>query len=476
MALAIARLRLIGVAAILRRPRPSRVRGIVTWLVAIVLVVAIGVLAAQLGAAVIVLGTATLTIVAAGVGLVGDRDGALDPRAFRGLASPPIVALGTTLGALVSPLTVLAIGLGVVASTNGVEAGWVGGLVLAGTMALARLVADLGVVRDRTQRGVVVLVLLVLAALAPFALGSGDALEALRDSPFAASIGWAMGGAALWAWLTPLALAVVWLATVWWRMEHPDRATSTRRLGMFAAAAGVPWMAVAARVVTLWIRDRRYHVVGVAIVVLPVLIALPLWLAGLPKVTWTLLPVALLATFMGWAMHNDLAYDGTASWAQLAARVPGWQDRLGRMVPALVLGVPVALVATRIGVTLWGDERMLWPAIGAVLALLGAGLGVSAIFGAAWPYPVAGADDGPFVAPASQTVTATITQASVFVVAVGIAAPVVVPLVLERQDPDAMWGWLGLGLGAVVAMLGVWIGGAILDRRAPELLAAAMRD
>ena len=58
--------------------------------------------------------------------------------------------------------------------------------------------------------------------------------------------------------------------------------------------------------------------------------------------------------------------------------------------------------------------------------------------------------------------------------------PEIVLLVVSLVTREAVWGWLGLAvgvvLGAVFLVLGVRLGGRVLDGRAPELLLQLRKD
>ncbi|MFC7430767.1 MULTISPECIES: hypothetical protein [unclassified Agrococcus] len=480
MALAVARLRLAALAALRHDPR-GPVRAALPWIVATAIAVAAIVLATR-AAFPSVLATTGVVLAAAAVGLVGQRDAALDPRAFRGVVRPPAVALGTALGALVSPLTVVALGVGVACGIDeGSALAIVAAPLLAITAALVRLVVDVGAA-GRTWPWIAGATLVALAALAvlPLVGGLEAGIGTLGSTPFAASTAWMLVPTRLLVAVGTIALlAAAWLAIATWRMHRVDRPRLRVHLGALRTVPAVPWAVVVARTVTGWGRDRRYWAIAVAVVALPLLLAVPLWLAGLPRETWTLLPVGVLALFVGWSIHDDTAYDGSAWWMHLAARVPGWQDRLGRALPLAIVAAALVSLAAVVGVRIHGDLGLLAPVLGASLALLGSALAVSSVCSAAWPYPVSGPQDSVFQAPAAQSWTAALTQAGALVASVAVAAPVLVPVVREAlglSAPEAPWGWLGAGYGVVVLALGVAIGGSILDRRGPEVLAAAMRD
>ncbi|GAA2172340.1 hypothetical protein GCM10009846_09900 [Agrococcus versicolor] len=477
MALAVARLRLAALASLPRDPRGIG-RALLPWLAALVLAAGAIALGAQ-GILPSLLATSVVVVAAVGVGAIGPRDAALDPRAFRGILPPLTVAAGTALGALVSPLTVLALGVGIACGLDeGSALAPVAAVLLAITAALARLVADVGAARDTwpwTAGGLLVVV--AALAVAPLLGGVEEGLGALATTPFVASTAWLLEPSRLLVALGAIvALAAAWCAIVAWRMHRVARPRLREHLGLLRAVPALPWAVVLARTVTGWARDRRYVAIVVAVVALPVLLAIPLWLAGLPRETWTLLPVAALALFAGWAIHDDTAYDGSAWWMHLAARVPGWQDRLGRALPVAVVASALVLFASVVAVRLHGDDALLAPLAGGSLALLGSGIAVSSIVSAAWPYPVAGPDASIFQSSATQSWSAVLTQAGALVAAVAVSSPIVAPIVLELDAPGADWAWMGAGYAALVAIVGIAIGGAILDRRGPEVLAAAMRD
>lgn len=480
MALAVARLRLAALAALRQDPR-GLVRAALPWIVALGVAAAAIVLATS-DAFPSVLATTGVVLAAAGIGLVGQRDAALDPRAFRGVVQPPAVALGTALGALVSPLTVAALGVGVACGIDeGSALAVLAAPLLAVTAALVRLVVDVGAA-GRTWPWIPGAALVALAVLAvlPLVGGLEVGIGALGSTPFAASTAWMLEPArALVAIGTVIVLAAAWLGITTWRMHRIDRPRLREHLGVLRAVPALPWAVVVARTVTGWGRDRRYWAIAVAVVALPLLLAVPLWLAGLPRETWSLLPVAVLALFVGWSIHDDTAYDGSAWWMHLAARVPGWQDRLGRALPLAIAAAALVSLAAVVGVRIHGDQDLLAPVLGASLALLGSALAVSSVSSAAWPYPVSGPDVSVFQAPAAQSWAAALTQAGALVASVAVAAPVVWPVALEvlgLDAPAAPWGWVGAGYAVLVLAFGVALGGAILDRRGPEVLAAAMRD
>jgi ABC-2 type transport system permease protein len=139
-------------------------------------------------------------------------------------------------------------------------------------------------------------------------------------------------------------LALVLLLALWdvllrRALENP-RSVSTRPrrrdvgAGWFDRLPATPAGAVAARSVTYWRRDARYIV---SIGILPLLPLVLLAPAAGGSQTWLLGMAPVAGYLLGWGMHNDLAYDGTAFWQHVSTGVPGRADRLGRLAPTAVL-------------------------------------------------------------------------------------------------------------------------------------------
>jgi ABC-2 type transport system permease protein len=177
-------------------------------------------------------------------------------------------------------------------------------------------------------------------------------------------------------------------------------------------------------------------------------------------------------------VHNDVAYDSTALWTHLAARTGGVQDRVGRIIPVLVFGV--ILIGIGVPLTAWGhgDAEIVPALIGVCLALLLGGLGVSSALSARFPYPAPRPGDPAFQQPQIAGSSGGALQAfSILLILLG-ATPALVSSGLWFANGGA-WSWIALLVGAVsgvlILVLGTRGGAASFDRRAPELLAYAVR-
>jgi ABC-2 type transport system permease protein len=285
-----------------------------------------------------------------------------------------------------------------------------------------------------------------------------------------------------------IALAVVaLLAYAWWVLVgvlllSVDREQSTRRytdLGWFDRLGATPVGAVAARALTYWGRDPRYRTSYLVLVVVP-LVVIPLGIAGVPWHWTALVPLPLMALIAGFLPHNDVAYDNTAVWLHVASGAPGWSDRLGRVTPVLVVGIPALAVGSVVSAWLFGDWSVLPVLIGVSACALFAGLGLASVVSALLPYPTVRPGDHPFQQPQATGLLAATAQASMILGTLVLMIPTLWVGVLSlagRGDSFAGLSLaLGVGVGVVVLAAGIVFGGRLFDRFGPDLLAAAQRN
>ncbi len=210
------------------------------------------------------------------------------------------------------------------------------------------------------------------------------------------------------------------------------------------------------------------------------IVVIPLGVAGVPWHWTALVPLPLMALIAGFLPHNDVSYDNTAVWLHVASGAPGWSDRLGRVVPVLVVGVPALVAGAAVSARLFGDWVAFPVLIGVGASALLAGLGLSSIVSVLLPYPTVRPGDHPFQQPQAAGVTATVAQ-SVMVIGIVVSSiPAVWLAVLTFRDGADPWATTTLVVGAVVGVVvlvaGVAIGGRAFDRHGPDLLAAAQRN
>ncbi|OWP22063.1 hypothetical protein CBF90_07530 [Microbacterium sp. AISO3] len=277
--------------------------------------------------------------------------------------------------------------------------------------------------------------------------------------------------------LTAAALAVAWILIVRRMLTHTERPVSVRErrgLGWFTVTPGTPGGAVAARSLVYWLRDPRYLVDIAIIPVASVVAVVPLVIVGVPHEIAALIPAPLIALLLGWVVHNDLAYDGSAVWLHISSAVRGASDRVGRLVPLLLVALPLLAIAIPVGIGIHGDWGVLPVMVGVCSALLLGGLGLSSVSSVLAPYAVARHGDSPFQQP--QRTGGGLAQGAVLVGALLAAAPALWwSWRFLLGESHAQWWALGtgVGVGLVVLVAGILIGGLLFDRRGDRLMAFA---
>jgi ABC-2 type transport system permease protein len=315
--------------------------------------------------------------------------------------------------------------------------------------------------------------------------------EVLGWTPLGA--GWAVpGDAASGAWgsaalklLVALAsVGLLWLA--WARLVAlvlvtPAREVGAKRSGAlswFGRLPHTPAGVIAARSITSWGRDARYWVSLIMIPVVPVLVYIPLTIAGVPEQYLTLLPVPLMCLFLGWMVHNDVAYDSTAIWLHVVSGTRGVADRIGRLIPSLVLGIPLIGLGSALSVFFYGDWGALPAMLGVSTSIFLTGLGFSSYTSARFPYPATKPGDSPFAQPQASDTGSAILQTLTFTSAIVLSSPAILGLLLGIFV-DPYWFmqsfYYGVGMGLFVLVIGIWRGARAFERRGPEMLASALR-
>jgi ABC-2 type transport system permease protein len=256
------------------------------------------------------------------------------------------------------------------------------------------------------------------------------------------------------------------------------RLQSYSGLGWFGRLPATPGGAIAARSLTYWGRDVRYRVSILVVPITPLVMVLVLGFVGVPGRYLALLPVPVVALFLGWLSHNDIAYDSTAIWLHVAAGVSGRDDRLGRLLPVIVVGAPLLIAGSIVAGALYGDLAAGLGELGVAGCLFLTGMGLGSVSSARLPYPVPQPGSSPFQQPnASSGLTAAV-QSITFLGQLLPAVPAIVLAFLGFVGSD---GWyvasavVGLAIGALVFAGGLQLGARVFERRGPEILAAAVR-
>ncbi|GAA6525819.1 hypothetical protein [Intrasporangium sp. DVR] len=501
----------------LRRSRAQAIGMVLGVLYGAFLVVALAVTVAALRGEpesarfVVVIGGAVGTILWVLVPVLAfGSDPTLDAARFATYSVPPRqLAVGLLLGALVGlpAIASMIIGVGVVIAFSQTVWSTVTALVavpvgLLTAVALSRWVTALATdaVSSRRGRDVTTMVGFLLLAVGVPALSMvGEAAGDLEDRARTAGdlLAWTPLG---WAWAAPgdvaagavsvgvlrlllattglVAVTALWDRAVRRQVESPrgvaravSKSAGPGDLGLFGSVPDNPTWAVAARVLTYWARDPRYQVSMLLSPVAPLALLVPHYSAGL---VWVPLLMGPLAAFLtSWSEHNATAYDSTAFWMHVASPVPGRADRLGRLVPNVVLALPLVAVYSVVGSWITGRWDLLPASVGLSLALLGAGYAISSTLSIVLPYPVPKPGESPFQTPPGAVGMTMLSQTVSSVATLVLAAPVLVLGVLAWFGS----GWavlpaLAMGLTSGVALLwfGVRLSAVVYERRAADLL------
>ena len=282
------------------------------------------------------------------------------------------------------------------------------------------------------------------------------------------------------AWV--VVLAVIWRILVGLMLVTPVRQPSARTyvgLGWFDWFARTPTGAIAARSLTYWFRDTRYSASLVIIPLIPVFMVTALAVAGLDLRALALLPLPIMCLFLSWSVHNDVAFDNTAIWLHMSTSTAGRADRWGRLIPVLVVGVPLIAIGSVVSAWLNGSWAALPSLVGVSTSILLTGLGLSSITSAAFPYPAVRPGDSPFSQPQGGGSPAGAIQGLTFVLILVFTAPSVVAATLGFVY-GPFWHLLslaiGVGVGLFMLLVGTAVGARVYDRRTSELLVFATRN
>jgi ABC-2 type transport system permease protein len=283
--------------------------------------------------------------------------------------------------------------------------------------------------------------------------------------------------------LTIGVLALTWVISLAYQLRPTRRVRGERTMsvpGWFGRLPATPIGAIAARSFTYWWRDPRYRASLAVLPAVPVVTLLAMWIGGIPFPIASLVPLPLMVLLLAWGtLHNDVAYDSTAVWTQLAAHTRGIDDRVGRMLPVLAMGAPVVLIGAPLTAWAHGDWMIAPAVLGVAAAILLGGIGVSSLISARFPYPATRPGDAPFQQPQVPGASGSSIQFWSIVLILLVATPAIAATVFHLLGVPGEWTWIalasGFGMGLLVLGLGIRGGGASYDRRAPELLEFATR-
>jgi ABC-2 type transport system permease protein len=374
-------------------------------------------------------------------------------------------------------------------------------ICIVGSRLAASVAANL-VSGRRIRNRIVVLLVGVLVLLGPVGLalasglGTADPFPgtagALGLTPFGAI--WSVPGEVvaghpgLAALEFAIAIATLALLLVIWRASLlgsyrarggglNGRQLGAGRLGLFALAPATPAGAIAARSLHYWARDARFARQLILVPLMPVLIILLSSLVHLDGMVYAAAPI--VAGLLPLTLFAVVSYDGTAYALHLATGVRGIDDRVGRAAALLAFALPSLVLVAVVSTALVGETRVLPAVFGISLGLLFSGLAVVSVSSASIVVPVARAGRNPFTAQPGSGMTAILGSYAVTAVTVGLAIPELALGIVSLAVGSALLGWLALAVGVLWGagslVIGVRVGGRILDRTGPTLLASMRR-
>ncbi|MDR0482945.1 MAG: hypothetical protein LBH13_07340, partial [Cellulomonadaceae bacterium] len=201
-------------------------------------------------------------------------------------------------------------------------------------------------------------------------------------------------------------LIVLWLVWGWAlqrSLEHPPRQrTGTERakgLGIFDRLPATPTGAVAARALTYWRRDPRYSGSIIAVIAMPIIMAVASQSGGGEIRAMNAVTAPMVGWMIGFSLANDVAFDDSAFALHVATGVSGRVDRWGRTLPVLTVGAPVVIGLSVLSAGLAGHWNWLPALMGLSLGMLASALGLAAATSARWLYPVPKPGESPFKQP-----------------------------------------------------------------------------
>ena len=486
------------------------------------------VLAVAVGVAVVCIGVATVgrasegaafvvTVLAGsavGVGcalapLVAGTEEQLDPRRFAVFAPAstrlaPAILLASVISVPMIALAVVVAALGVMWAGRGAGVASVLGALLAFALChlLVRVSSAVAALWLRQRRSreltslfmVALVVVFVPVAVFLASLDWGDrvpvqlasAATILAYTPFGAP--WALSAFAatgdvahMWIAIAVAAASVALLVLAWYALvdrllrtiERPQSGRVHGGMGWFTITPGTPTGAIAARSLTYWFRDRRYRANVLVVPVAALVATVPPLVAGVPPEIVALVPLPIMALLFGWLPHNDLAYDSTAVWMHFAGGVRGISDRIGRIVPILVIGIPAFAICIPLAIAINGRWAYLPALIGVCASLFLCALGLASIASAAAPYAVSRPGDSPFQQPQRTGSAGVVAQALVIVGAIVLSVPTMwwAWLTIDEEPTWALAALLGGGVtGVAVLVIGLVIGSTVFERRSSAIM------
>ncbi|WP_231728738.1 hypothetical protein [Microbacterium sp. CCH5-D1] len=239
-----------------------------------------------------------------------------------------------------------------------------------------------------------------------------------------------------------------------------------------------PMGAIAARSLHYYRRDPRQLVNIVMLLLLPAIFIGIALMNGLQEASLgfapaiTLIP-AINALLAGTIVQMSIAYDNDAVAAHILTGVSGAADRAGRLLGFGMIAVPVTLALCVATCLLAGRPDLLPGSIGASLGLTAIAAGAGAWVGSFLPGRAPAPEANPFGRGSSGGVQSLLAMIIIGPITLVLGAPAFGFAIAAIWSPTL--GWISLACGLAFGGLALWggtvLGGKMLDRRWPEVLA-----
>ena len=185
-----------------------------------------------------------------------------------------------------------------------------------------------------------------------------------------------------------------------------------------------------------------------------------------------------LAILLAFSISADVSYDSTAFSLHVLTGVSGVADRAGRVIACGLFALPVTLLAAILPPVMTGRTDLLPGLLGLSVGALLSGFGVASVASARFTYSVPLPGESPFKTPPGAGARMAVVQLCTFGIMFVLLLPALGLLVAQLVTGQVLYGWLalpvGIGLGAVLLVLGIRLGGRWLESRLPELMQAVM--
>ena len=256
-------------------------------------------------------------------------------------------------------------------------------------------------------------------------------------------------------------------------------------------AAWTPVAAITARCLRYWRRDPRYLGSIVSMLMMPVIFTVIAFglkytapsagsvadpILGYLSKAMIAFGLGFMALMAGYTISADIANDSTAWWIHLVTGVKGWQDRLGRLIAQTVISTPLVVIVAIAVPWIIANPAIIPGALAAMTCLYLISLGVSSVFSALIIYPVTLPGESPLKMKTGMMGAQMLSQMGCLSITTVLALPVCIWAVFAS-------GWLAWAAlcvaviwGGAAAVAGVILGGRIMDRRGPAILAALEKN